>query len=156
MIVVHLPADKKSLLSDLYRAKCRLDVREAEDKEPLLPGTIYFAPPDYHLLVESPQQLALSSEEPVLYSRPSIDVLFESAADVFGNELIGIVLTGANTDGALGLKAIHEAGGCTIVQHPKQALAEAMPMAAIQSCPEAQMMSLEEIASYLSQVGETR
>jgi two-component system chemotaxis response regulator CheB len=156
MVVVHVPPDKRSLLSDLFRAKCHLDVREAEDKEPLVAGTIYFAPPDYHLLVESPQQLALSSEEPVLFSRPSIDVLFESAADIFGTELIGIILTGANTDGALGLKKIHEAGGATVVQRPDQAQCEAMPTAAIQSCPEAEIMSLEEIASFLSRLGETR
>ena len=156
MVVVHLPPDKQSLLTNLFQAKCSLDVREAEDKEPLSPATVYFAPPDYHLLVESPKQLSLSSEEPVLYSRPSIDVLFESAADIFGSQLIGIILTGANTDGAFGLKAIHEAGGTTLVQRPDQAQANAMPLAAIQSCPEAQIMSLEEIASYLSQLGETR
>ncbi len=77
-------------------------MKEAEDKEPLAPGTVYFAPPDYHLLVEPDRQLSLSSEEPVLYSRPSIDVLFESAADAYGAALAGVVLTGANADGAAG------------------------------------------------------
>ena len=86
-------------------------MREAEDKEPVEPGTVYFAPPDYHLLVDDGPQLALSADEPVHFSRPSIDVLFESAADVYGHALLGILLTGANEDGAVGLAAIHRQGG---------------------------------------------
>ena len=100
MVVVHVPPDKRSVLVELFQAKCRLPVREAEDKEPISGGTIYFAPADYHLLVELDKSLSLSSDEPVLFSRPSIDVLFESAADAYGSALIAIVLTGANQDGA--------------------------------------------------------
>jgi two-component system chemotaxis response regulator CheB len=149
LIVIHLPPARKSLIADLFRDKCRLDVREAEDKEPLAPGVVYFAPPDYHLLVEKDRSLSLSSEEPVMFSRPSIDVLFETAADAYGPALVGIILTGANPDGAHGLKAVKAAGGRAIVQTPAHAFAPAMPEAALQSCPEAAAMDLEEIAAYL-------
>jgi two-component system chemotaxis response regulator CheB len=151
-VVVHIPPDKRSVLADLFRAKCVLPVREAEDKEPILGGTIYFAPPDYHLLIDDEQTLSLSVEEPVLFSRPSIDVLFESAADVYGSDLIGLVLTGANHDGASGLRYIVEAGGVAVVQSPKVAFAAAMPEAAIAACPTAHVLSLTEITSFLKKV----
>ena len=121
LIVVHLPPDKTSLLAELLRARCAIRVREAEDKEPIEPGVAYFAPPDYHLLVEQDKRLSLSDDEPVLFSRPSIDVLFESAADAYGGGLIGVVLTGANSDGANGLRAVVEAGGVAVVQKPGSA-----------------------------------
>ncbi len=152
MVVVHMPPGNRSILPEIFQAKCRLPVKEAEDKEPIRGGTVYFAPPDYHLLVEMEHSFSLSSEEPVLYSRPSIDVLFESAADAYGPGLIAIVLTGANHDGAGGLKAIAQAGGIAIVQDPKRATASAMPEAAIAACPEAQVMSLAEIAGFLQEV----
>jgi two-component system chemotaxis response regulator CheB len=152
IVVVHVPSDKKSILADLFRSKCSLDVREAEDKDRITPGTVYFAPPDYHLLIEDERSFSLSSDEPVLYSRPSIDVLFESAADVYGPGLIGIVLTGANADGAGGLKAIVAAGGTAIVQRPSCAYAAAMPEAAVAACPSALVLSLEEIAMYLHDI----
>lgn len=151
-IVVHVPADRRSAMAELFRAKCALDVREAEDKEALTPGTIYFAPPDYHLLVEADRTFSLSCDAPVLFSRPSIDVLFESAADAFGPRLIGIVLTGANADGARGLKAIIDAGGQGIVQTPSSAFASAMPEAALGISPSAISMTLEAIAAYLAQI----
>ena len=153
LIVVHLPPDRTSMFAELMRARCAIQVREAEDKEPIEPGVIYFAPPDYHLLVEQDRSLSLSGEEPVLFSRPSIDVLFESAADAYGDGLIGVVLTGANSDGADGLKAVIEAGGAAIVQNPKSAYAAAMPEAAIAACPEARVLPLKEIAEYLREVG---
>jgi two-component system chemotaxis response regulator CheB len=148
-IVVHVPPDKPSILAELFQAKCRVKVRQAEDKEPIDGGTAYFAPPDYHLLVETDRSLSLSNDEPVLWSRPSIDVLFESAADAYGPGLTAIVLTGANQDGAKGLKAVAEAGGTAIVQNPKGAYASAMPEAAIAECPSAHVLSLNEIADYL-------
>ena len=153
LIVVHLPADKTSLLAELLRARCAIRVREAEDKEPIEPGVAYFAPPDYHLLVEQDKRLSLSDDEAVLFSRPSIDVLFESAADAYGAGLIGIVLTGANSDGADGLKAVVEANGVAIVQNPKGAYAAAMPEAAVAACPEAHVLPLNEIAVYLQEIG---
>ena len=149
LVVIHLPPSRKSIIADLFRDKCALAVREAEDKEVLSPGVIYFAPPDYHLLVETDGSISLSSEEPVMFSRPSIDVLFETAADAFGEGLVGIILTGANPDGAQGLKAVADAGGRAIVQIPAHAYASTMPEAALQSCPEAAAMDLEEIAAYL-------
>jgi two-component system chemotaxis response regulator CheB len=152
MIVVHVPPDKKSILAELFQAKCRIDVHEAEDKEPISGGTAYFAPPDYHLLVEADKSLSLSVDEPVLYSRPSVDVLFESAADAYGPDLIAIVLSGANQDGAKGLKAVAEAGGTAIVQNPAGAYASAMPEAAIAECPGARVLSLNEIALYLQDI----
>jgi two-component system chemotaxis response regulator CheB len=152
MIVVHMPPDRPSVLADLFQAKCRITVREAEDKEPICGGTAYFAPPDYHLLVEADKHLSLSSDEPILYSRPAIDVLFESAADAYGPALIAIVLSGANQDGASGLKAIADAGGTAIVQSPKGAFATAMPEAAIAICPGAHILSPQEIAAYLAKV----
>jgi two-component system chemotaxis response regulator CheB len=155
MIVVHIPPDKKSVLTELFRVKCDIEVLEAEDKEPISGGTGYFAPPDYHLLVEMDKSLSLSNDEPVFYSRPSLDVLFESAADAYGPSLIAIILTGANQDGAKGLKAVAEAGGMTIVQSPQGAYASEMPEAAIAACPEAQVLSLKEIAVYLQEVEKT-
>ena len=153
LIVVHLPPDKTNLFAELLRARCAIRVREAEDKEPIEPGVVYFAPPDYHLLVEEDKRLSLSDDEPVLFSRPSIDVLFESAADAYGGGLIGVVLTGANSDGANGLKAVVEAGGVAVVQSPESAFAVAMPEAAIATCPDARVLPVNEIAAYLREVG---
>jgi two-component system chemotaxis response regulator CheB len=153
LVVVHLPPDKTSLLAELLRVRCAIRVREAEDKEPIEPGVVYFAPPDYHLLVEEDKRLSLSDDEPVLFSRPSIDVLFESAADAYGGGLIGVVLTGANSDGANGLKAVVEAGGVAVIQSPGSAYAVAMPEAAIAACPAARVLPVNEIAAYLREVG---
>jgi len=155
MIVVHVPANKGSVLADLFATKCALTVCEAQDKQPIAAGTVYFAPADYHLLVEEDGLLSLSNEEPVHYSRPSIDVLFESAADAYGPHLIAVVLTGASQDGAKGLAAVAEAGGEAIVQDPRQALARAMPEAALAERPDARILSLEDIADYLRGAGKS-
>ncbi|HEV2516618.1 MAG TPA: chemotaxis protein CheB [Devosia sp.] len=152
IVVVHLPADRRSAMAELFRAKCTLEVREAEDKDPIAAGTIYFAPPDYHLLVEADRTLSLSCDAPVLFSRPSIDVLFESAADAYGPQLVGVVLTGANADGARGLKAIIDEGGIGIVQTPSSAFASAMPEAALQASPTAKPLTLQAIAAYLEDI----
>lgn len=149
LVVVHLPPDKKSVLPEVLQGKCRLRVREAEDKEPLEPGTVYIAPPDYHLLVESDGHVALSYDEPLMFSRPSIDVLFESAADVYGCNLVGVILSGANHDGAQGLKAIAAEGGTTLVLTPAKAHAGTMPLAAIKECPQAEILSARQIADLL-------
>ena len=125
-------------------------VKEAEDKEPIIPGSVYFGPSDYHLMVEANHTIALSVDDPVLYSRPSIDVLFETAADAYGAGLLGVVLTGANEDGAVGLRAVVAAGGDAIVETPAEAFASAMPRAALELCPGAKVMSLDAIAAYLA------
>lgn len=153
IVVVHVP-DVPSGLVALFAAKCRVPVREPEDKEPIMPGTVYFAPPGYHLLVEADARLALSIDAPVLFSRPAVDILFESAADAFGAALLGLVLTGANEDGARGAEAIAAAGGAVIVQDPATAFAAAMPRAALARCPAAQTLSLEAIADHLRALGE--
>ncbi len=149
IIVVHIPPDKKSAMAEVFRMKCEIEVREAEDKEPIGAGVVYFAPPDYHLLIEPGRTVALSNDEPVLFSRPSIDVLFESAADAYGPDLIAVVLTGANQDGARGLRAAAQAGATTIVQNPQNAFAPTMPEAALAQAPDALVLSLDEIALYL-------
>lgn len=149
LIVMHVPPRKSNALVELYARQCLLAVKEAEDKEPLVPGTIYFAPPDYHLLIETSGALALSSDEPINHSRPAIDVLFESAADAFGPALTAIVLTGANHDGAAGLKAVADAGGVAIVQDPATAEIATMPAAALAACPAAQSLTLDQIIALL-------
>lgn len=153
MVVVHIPPDKTSIMAELFNAKCRVKVREAEDKEPLVGGTVYFAPPDYHLLVEPNRILSLSSEELVHYSRPAIDPLFESAADTFGAGLVGVILTGANEDGASGLRSVLAVGGEGVVQHPDHAHAATMPRAALAACPMARGLTLNEIAEHLLDLG---
>lgn len=149
LIVVHVPADRDNILASLFEKKCRMAVREAEDKEPALGGVIYFAPAGYHLLVEEEGTLSLSSDEEVMYSRPSIDVLFESAADAYGPAVVGIILTGANSDGAKGLRAIAAAGGTALVQEPATAYASAMPRAALSECASARSTTLEQIVNFL-------
>jgi two-component system chemotaxis response regulator CheB len=149
LVVIHVPPGRSNALVPLFQTKCRVSVKEAEDKEEAKGGVVYFAPSDYHLLVEEDGCLALSSDELVNHSRPSIDVLFESAADAFGPALAGVVLTGANDDGALGLKAIVEAGGVGLIQDTDEAYASAMPTAARAACPSARVMTLEAIADYL-------
>jgi two-component system chemotaxis response regulator CheB len=153
LIVLHLPRERPSLLVEIYEKRCALPIREAEDKEPIEPGTVYFAPPDYHMLVERNRQIALSTDEPVHYSRPSVDVLFESAADVFGNRLLGVILTGANEDGASGLHAIHRAGGVTVVQQPDSAKVPLMVVSALQRHPADFVLSLPQIAALLAGLG---
>ena len=153
LVVVHVPPDRSNVLLPLFQAKCRITVKEAEDKERAVGGVIYFAPSDYHLLVEADGSLALSTDEAVNYSRPSIDVLFESAADAYGSGLTGVILTGANNDGAAGLKAVLDAGGVAIVEDPADAYASAMPDAALEACPAATTMNLSSIALYLSSLG---
>jgi two-component system chemotaxis response regulator CheB len=154
LIVLHLPRDRPSLLAQIFVQKCALPVCEAADKEPVRPGTVYFAPPDYHLLIDEGPCLALSADELVNYSRPSIDVLFESAADVYGARLLGIILTGANEDGAEGLAAIHAAGGATIVQRPDSAQVKQMVAAALNRNPASHVLDLQGIAAVLRTLDE--
>jgi two-component system, chemotaxis family, protein-glutamate methylesterase/glutaminase len=151
-VVLHLPKDRPSLLVDIFQPRCARPVREAQDKEAVEAGTVYVAPPDYHLLIEEGPRLALSVDDPVHFSRPSIDVLFESAADVFGERLLGIILTGASRDGADGLDAVRRTGGWTVVQTPATAHAMAMPAAAIGRGPVDAVLDVEEIAALLREI----
>jgi two-component system chemotaxis response regulator CheB len=153
LVVVHIPPDRDNMLVPLLQAKCRITVKEAEDKEPIDGGVVYFAPSDYHLLVEKSRSLALSTDEALNFSRPSIDVLFESAADAFGANLVGVILTGANHDGAAGLRTVKAAGGVAIVQDRHEAYATAMPDAALQACPAAEIMTIDNIITYLTRLG---
>ena len=152
LIVVHLPPEQDSLLPQLMQARCALNVKEAEDKEPIQPGAVYFAPPNYHLLVEADRTIAFSNDEPVLFCRPSVDVLFEAAADVYGAGLVGIVMTGANYDGTDVLRAIRKAGGTAIVQNPQGAFASTMPQSALKACPDALVLDVKEIGEYLQHI----
>ena len=131
IVVLHLPEGRDSQLAEIFQYRLPIEVREAADKETILPGTLYFAGPDYHLLVEMDRTFSLSSEEPLHYSRPSINVLMESAADAYGPALAGILLTGANEDGATGMARIKQQGGLTVVQDPAEAAVPTMPEAAI-------------------------
>lgn len=131
LVVVHVRSDSPSLLPELFGSRCRLPVIEPDDKDVITGGTIYLAPPGYHMLVEPDCSISLSVDPPVRFSRPSVDVLFESAALCFGNALLGIVLSGANDDGARGLAAIYHAGGRCWVQDPETAVSDAMPLGAI-------------------------
>jgi two-component system chemotaxis response regulator CheB len=148
-IVLHLPRDTPSVLAEIFARKCALPVREAQDKEEIVSGTVYFAPNNYHLLVDDGPQLSLSADDPVHHSRPSIDVLFESAVQIFNDRLLGIILTGANQDGACGLAAIHDAGGVTVVQAPETARAPNMALAALKLRPADRVLPLDEIANIL-------
>jgi len=148
-VVLHLPRARPSLLVEIFSPRCALVVREAEDKQPVEPGTVYFAPPDYHLLIDEGPTVALSADEAVHFSRPSIDVLFESAADKYGERLLGIILTGASEDGASGLDAVRRAGGCTVVQQPQNAQASLMTEAALKRGPVDFVLPLERIADLL-------
>ena len=149
VIVQHRSAYKDDkLLCQILQEHSRLPVGEVEDKEAILGGKIYIAPSDYHLLVEK-GGFALSTDMPVEYARPSINVLFESAADAYGDKTIGVVLTGANEDGANGVKRIKDRGGMVIVQDPATAESPLMPQAAIDVCKADYIVPLREIAPLL-------
>jgi two-component system chemotaxis response regulator CheB len=142
LVVVHVLPSSVSPLANLFVQRCAARVLEAEPGILIERGSVYFAPADYHLLVEPTRRCALSIEPPVHFSRPSIDVLFESAADVYGPALAGVILTGASADGAFGLRAVSERGGRTIVQDPKTAEVAVMPEAAILAVPAARVVPL--------------
>jgi two-component system chemotaxis response regulator CheB len=131
LLVVHVRPEPPNLLPEVLALRTRLEVREARDKEPIAPATIYVAPPDYHLLVERERTLSLSRDPAVHYTRPAIDVLFESAAAAFGPALAAVLLTGANDDGARGLAAIRAAGGRVAIQDPATAASRTMPAAGL-------------------------
>lgn len=151
VIVIHLPAHSSGL-AELLGADTVLRVKQAEDKEPIAADTIYIAPPSYHLLIEADSAFALSVDPPVHFSRPSIDVLFETACDVYGAGLVGVLLSGASDDGAAGMQEIHAAGGTTIVQSPLSAEVAIMPAAALALFEPTYVWSPNDIASGLTKL----
>ena len=153
--VLHLSSGRDSQLPEIFRHRMTLDVREAADKEKIKPSTLYFAGPGYHLSVETDRSFSLSCEEPMHYSRPSIDVLMTSAADAYGSSLAGILLTGANVDGAAGLAHIGGRGGITVVQDPTEAEVPIMPQAAIRRLQPSLILTLDGIRNLLLELDET-
>jgi two-component system, chemotaxis family, protein-glutamate methylesterase/glutaminase len=148
-LVQHRHKDSDQLLRVLLQERSSLEVCEVEDKMPIEHGRVYVAPPDYHTLVER-GHYSLSTEAPVRYSRPSIDVTFMSAADSYAHRTVGIVLTGANADGAEGLRRISDRGGMAIVQDPATAESRIMPEAACRRVARARVMPLEEIVAFVT------
>jgi two-component system, chemotaxis family, protein-glutamate methylesterase/glutaminase len=148
VVVQHRSPDSDRLLGQLLQDATELQVREIEDKDELTPGTVHLAPANYHVLIEE-GYVSLTIEEPVRFSRPSIDVMLTSAADTYGSAAIGVVLTGANEDGAQGLAYIVTHGGLALVQNPKTAEVPIMPTAAIRAVPTAEVLSLDGLVTRL-------
>ncbi|GGY92822.1 chemotaxis protein CheB [Pseudoduganella plicata] len=147
--VLHVMKGRQNQLAEVFQQRLAMRVLEAADKDELRPGTLYFAPAGYHLSVEDGGVLSLSQEEPVHFARPAIDITMASAADVYGPSLVGILLTGANQDGAAGLAAIGAAGGLTVVQDPVEAQVAVMPNEAIRLRQPDLVLNLQEIRSLL-------
>jgi two-component system, chemotaxis family, protein-glutamate methylesterase/glutaminase len=152
VVVLHIPADRPSLLVDVLRGRSARPVEEVDDKQPIEKGVTYVAPADYHLLVETRERFSLSVDAPVQFSRPSIDVLFESAADAFGPALVAVLLSGANDDGAVGLGRVKKRAGTTIVQSPETAQVATMPKAAIRLGHADHILPLDQIAPFLAKL----
>jgi len=152
IIVQHLHPSQGEFYTHYFNERSSLTVKEADEKENIRSGHIYFAPPNYHLLVEEDRTFSLSSDERVNYSRPSIDVLFESAVDAYCSGLIGIILTGANNDGAHGLRLIKKRKGLAIVQSPSDAASPFMPRAAIDAAKPDYILPLEDIGKLLLRI----
>ncbi|MGB0176856.1 MAG: chemotaxis protein CheB [Owenweeksia sp.] len=150
VVAIHRLKNVKSHMESVLQASTDLLVKEAEEKEFVKPGHIYLTPANYHLLIEEDKSISLSVDELVNFSRPSIDVSFVSASEVYGPNVIGIVLTGANADGAKGLQRISENGGVAIVQDPSTAQVDTMPSEALKMVPDAKVLTLENIAAFLN------
>ena len=152
--VLHLPKGRSSRLAEMFQQRLAMSVREAADKQAIAPSTLYFAGSGYHLSIEVDRTFSLSCEDPVNYSRPSIDVLMESAADAYGARLAGVLLTGANVDGAAGLARIKQRGGMTVVQDPAEAQVATMPEAAIRKMKPNLILTLDGIRQLLVELDQ--
>ena len=150
LAVLHLPDERRSQLAEVFGRRLSMPVVEARDKEVIMPGTLYFAGPRYHLSVEQDRSLSLSQEERVHHSRPAIDYLFASAADAYGKGLLAVLLTGANQDGAQGLAQVKAQGGTTVVQDPAEARVAVMPRAALALHTPDHILTLGRIGSLLA------
>jgi two-component system chemotaxis response regulator CheB len=150
IVVLHLPPSRPSMLAALLQTRCARPVVEALDKQPIEPGTVVVAPPDYHLLVEPTRTLSLSVDPPVLHSRPAIDPLFESAAIAYGPRLLALLLTGASTDGSAGVAAVRSRGGQAWLQQPDDARVPIMPAAAMQHAGADAVLTLQQLCRRLA------
>jgi two-component system chemotaxis response regulator CheB len=154
--VLHLPEGHESQLAEVFGRRLDRPVQEAQAHAPVEPGVFYFAPPGNHLLVDNDRTFSLSCDPPVLYSRPSIDVLLESVADAYGERAVAMVLTGANADGAQGLLRVKQAGGLALVQDPAEAPYPAMPQAAIDAARPDYVLPLEGLRTVLQHLGNAQ
>jgi two-component system, chemotaxis family, protein-glutamate methylesterase/glutaminase len=150
-VAQHRHPDSSPMLSEVLQRSTRLTIRDAEDKDEITPGCIYLAPANYHLLVEQ-HHFVLSTDEPVSFARPSVDVLFESAADAYGKGTIAVILTGANQDGAAGAVRVKQRGGQVIVQNPTEAESPFMPQAVLDRIQPDAVLPMREIANRLNQI----
>ena len=156
IIVQHLGAHSDNQLIELLNDKSNLSIKEADEKEKIENGKVYIAPPNYHLMIERDKTFSLSVDEPVYYARPSIDILFESAAEAYRDKLIGVILTGSNSDGTVGFKKINEYEGLTIAQDPKTAESAYMPASAIAAIKPDYILSLEDIIKLLIKIDKQK
>lgn len=154
IVVQHRSKDQRDLLEEVLQSKCMIRIKQADEKEKIEGGFVYIAPPDYHLLIEDNNTFSLSADEPVRHSRPSIDVLFETAAVVYKDGLVGIILTGASGDGAAGTAAVKKSGGLTIAQNPAEAQFPIMPNEAIKTNRVNHIWTLAEIQYFLLNISD--
>lgn len=153
-IVQHISPQSDNYITIHLNSLSKIKVKEAEEKEKVKNATAYFSPPNFHMLIEEDKSISFSIENKVNYARPSIDIMFETAAYAYTNKLIGIILTGANNDGAAGLKKIQEMGGYTLVQDPMNAEVETMPQSALKIMKPDKILKLEEIADFLNKINK--
>ena len=154
IIVVHRKASNESLLTDLLKSRTTLAVAEADEKEFLTPGKVFIAPADYHMLIEEDQSISLDYSEKVNYSRPSIDVTFQSAAEVFKEKLVCILLSGSNSDGVEGLKSVNNYGGKVVIQNPNTAIMPYMPQQAVINVKPHVILDSHDMADYINKLND--
>ena len=153
LLVQHLHAHSDDYLVRHLAAVNKMTIKEADEKERIRENTVYIAPPNYHMLVEDDRTISLTIDERVNFCRPSVDVLFDTAAEVYEEKLIGIILTGANEDGARGMRLVHKAGGTTIIQNPKTAEVDTMPRSVLKYFKPDYILNLKDIARFLNKIG---
>ena len=156
IVIQHRSKDERTLLEEVLQAKCVISIKQADEKERIEGGKVYFAPPDYHLLVEKDHSFSLTCDDPVNFSRPSIDLLFETASEVYKEKLVGVILTGANHDGAEGIRAVKEHGGLTIAQDPATSHFPDMPQAAIDTGSVQHILNAAAIKDLLLDLAKNR
>lgn len=154
ILVVHRKASNESLLTDLLKSRTTLAVGEAEEKEFLIPGKVFIAPADYHMLIEEDRSISLDYSEKINYSRPSIDVTFQSAAEVFREKLVCILLSGSNADGVEGLKSVNNYGGSVVIQNPNSAIMPYMPQQAVINVKPHVILDSHDMADYINKLND--